>query len=115
RKLKRKFWRSTPNLIQTRFPGEPARPGAMSTVGVGAARGSTREIRSSARSADAQGVRHQQGLHVSTASHLWVRWLKAFAQFSPQYQRTRHKEGVSQIIGATERSIEKGVAQLLPR
>jgi transcription antitermination factor NusG len=39
-----------------------------------------------------------------------VRWLKALAQFSPQYQRTRHKEGVFQIIGPTKRSIEKGVA-----
>jgi hypothetical protein len=27
-----------------------------------------------------------------------------------QYQRTRHKEGVFQIIGPTKRSIEKGVA-----
>ena len=33
-------------------------------------------------SGDAQGVRHQQGLHFSTASHLRVRWLKALAQFS---------------------------------
>ena len=88
----------------------------MSTVGVGrhGVGGSTREIRRSAHSGDAQGVRHQQGLHVSTASHLRVRWLKAFAQFSPQYQRTRHKEGVSQIIGPTERSIEKGVAEIGP-
>jgi hypothetical protein len=52
----------------------------------------------------------QQGLHFSTVSHLRVRWLKALAQFSPQYQRTRHKEGVFQIIGPTKRSIEKGVA-----
>src|SRR6476646_1069409 len=59
-------------------------------------------------------MRHQQGLHFSTASHLRVRWLKAFAQFSPQYQRTRHKEGVFQIIGPTERSIEKGVAEIGP-
>jgi hypothetical protein len=34
-------------------------------------------------SGDARGVRHQQGLHFSTASHLRVRWLKALAQFSP--------------------------------
>ena len=53
-------------------------------------------------SGDAQGVRHQQGLHFSTASHLRVRWLKPLVQFSPQYQRTRHKEGVFQIIGPTE-------------
>ena len=59
-------------------------------------------------------VRHQQGLHFSTASHLRVRWLKALAQFSPQYQRTRHKEGVFQIIGPTERRIEKGVAEIGP-
>ena len=117
RELKRKFWRSTPNLIQTRFPGEPARPGAMSHCGgwgrhgVG---GSTREIRRSAHSGDAQGARHQQRLHVSTASHLRVRWFKTLAQFSPQYQRTRHKEGLSQSIGATERSIEKGVAKIGP-
>jgi hypothetical protein len=39
-----------------------------------------------------------------------VRWLKALAQFSPQYQLTSHKEGVFQIIGPTKRSIEKGVA-----
>jgi hypothetical protein len=43
---------------------------------------------------DAQGVCYQQGLHFSTASHLWVRWLKALTQFSLRYQRTRHKEGV---------------------
>ena len=35
---------------------------------------------------------------------------QALAQFSPQYQRTRHKGGVFQIIGPTKRSIEKGVA-----
>src|SRR6476469_3031919 len=66
------------------------------------------------QSGDAQGVRHQQGLHVSTASHLRVRWFKTLAQFSPQYQRTRHKEGVFQSIRATERSIEKGVAKIGP-
>jgi len=38
RKLKRKFWRSTPNLIQTPLSGGTARPGTLST-GVGAARG----------------------------------------------------------------------------
>ena len=65
-------------------------------------------------SGDAQEMRHQQGLHFSTASHLRVRWLKTLAQFSPQYQRTRHKEGVFQIIGPTERSIEKGVAEIGP-
>src|SRR5258706_15641774 len=31
-------------------------------------------------------------------------------RMAPQYQRTRHKEGVFQIIGPTKRSIEKGVA-----
>ena len=62
------------------------------------------------RSGNAQGVRHKQALHFSTVSHLRVRWLKALAQFSPQYQRTRHKEGVFQIIGPTKRSIAKGVA-----
>jgi hypothetical protein len=61
-------------------------------------------------SGNGQRVRHQQGLHFSTSSHLRVRWLKALAQFSPQYQRTRHKERVFQIIGPTKRSIEKGVA-----
>ena len=65
-------------------------------------------------SGDAQGVRHQQGLHFSTASHLRVRWFKPLVQFSPQYQRTRHKEGVFQIIGSTECSIEKGVAEIGP-
>jgi hypothetical protein len=35
-------------------------------------------------------------------------------QFSLQHQRTRHEEGVSQIIGPTERSIEKGVAEIGP-
>jgi transcription antitermination factor NusG len=55
-------------------------------------------------------VRHKQALHFSTVSHLRVRWLKVLAQFSPQYQRTRHKEGVFQIIGPTKRSIQKGVA-----
>ena len=59
-------------------------------------------------------MRHQQGLHFTTASHLWVRWLKTLVQFSPQYQRTRHKEGVFQIIGPTEGSIEKGVAEIGP-
>jgi hypothetical protein len=39
-----------------------------------------------------------------------VRWLKALAQFSPQYQLASHKEGVFQIIGPTKRGIEKGVA-----
>ena len=34
-------------------------------------------------SGDAQGVRHQQRLHVSTASHLRVRWFKTLAQLSP--------------------------------
>jgi hypothetical protein len=40
--------------------------------------------------------------------------LEALAQFSPQYQRTCHKEGVFQTIGPTERSIEKGVAEIGP-
>ena len=35
------------------------------------------------------------------------------AQFSPQYQRTRHKEGVFRYC-LTERSIEKGVAEIGP-
>ncbi len=39
-----------------------------------------------------------------------VRWLKALAQLSPQYQLASHKEGVFQIIGPTKRGIEKGVA-----
>jgi hypothetical protein len=39
-----------------------------------------------------------------------VRWLKALAQFSPQYQLTSHKEGVFPIIGPAKRGIEKGVA-----
>ena len=55
-------------------------------------------------------MRHKQALHFSTVGHLWVRWLKALAQFSPQYQRTRHKEGVFRIIGPTKRSIERGAA-----
>jgi hypothetical protein len=29
-------------------------------------------------------MRRQQGLHVSTASHLRARWLKSLTQFSPQ-------------------------------
>ena len=61
-------------------------------------------------SGNAQGVRHKQALHFSTVNHMRVRWLKALAQFSPQYQRTRHKEGVFQIIGPTKRGVEKGVA-----
>jgi hypothetical protein len=56
-------------------------------------------------------VRRKQPLHFSTASHLRVRWLKALAQFSPQYQRTHHKEGIFQIFGPTKRSIEKGVVE----
>jgi hypothetical protein len=36
---------------------------------------------------------------------------QSLAQFSPQYQRTHHKEGVFQIFGPTKRSIEKGVAE----
>jgi transcription antitermination factor NusG len=39
-----------------------------------------------------------------------VRWLKALAQFSPQYQLASHNEGVFQIIGPMKRSIEKSVA-----
>src|SRR5262249_34659185 len=39
---------------------------------------------------------------------------KPLAQFSFQHQRTRHKEGVFQIIGAAQRSIEKGVAEIGP-
>ena len=40
-----------------------------------------------------------------------VRWLKALAQFSPQYQPSEAiNEGVFQIIGPTKRSIEKSVA-----
>ena len=43
-------------------------------------------------------------------SAMRVRWLKALAEFSPQYQLASHKEGVFQIIGPTKRGIEKGVA-----
>jgi len=39
-----------------------------------------------------------------------VRWLKALAQFSPQYQLTSPKEGVFPIIGPAKRGIEKSVA-----
>ena len=59
-------------------------------------------------------MRHQQGLHFSTTSHLRVRWLKALAQFSPKHQRTRDKKGVFQIIGSAQRSIEKGIAEVGP-
>jgi hypothetical protein len=43
-----------------------------------------------------------------------VRWLKALAQFSPRHQRTRHEEGVFQIVGPAERSIEKGITEIGP-
>jgi hypothetical protein len=61
-----------------------------------------------------EGAWHEQGLYFSTARHLPVRWLKALAQFSPQHQRTPNKEGIFQIIGPAERSIEKGIAETGP-
>ena len=52
-------------------------------------------------SGDAQGLRHQQGLHFSTASHLRVRGFKPLVQFS--------------LPNTSERAIRKASFRLLAR
>ena len=50
---------------------------------------------------------HEQRLHVSASRHLRVRWLKPLAQFAFGNERARAKEGLFQIAGLAQGSIEK--------
>src|SRR5262245_6557687 len=65
-------------------------------------------------SRDARTAGHEQGLHVSAARQLRVRWLETLTQFSLQHQRAREKKSVFQIISPAERSIEKSIAEIGP-
>src|SRR3954462_2528814 len=68
-----------------RINDQAARPASSTLNPPTRVSGSTHEIsdavlRSLFHPGDAQGARHQQRLHFSTASHLRVRWLKPLAQ-----------------------------------
>jgi hypothetical protein len=69
---------------------------------------------SSCASAQASPTGHEQRLHVSASRHLRVRWFKPLAQFAFGNTRAREKEGLFQIAGLAQGSIEKGITEIRP-
>jgi hypothetical protein len=65
-------------------------------------------------SAQASPTGHEQRLHVSASRHLRVRWFKPLAQFAFGNTRAREKEGLFQIAGLAQGSIEKGITEIRP-